>query len=209
MTNERIKTATTTDDEANQRLGNMSLIEVGERLFHWRDYAAVPAFMLLLLFAHPTARTATIGTLLILLGAVARVYAAAFMGEASQDNVGVDYLVTTGPFALIRNPLYLSNIVITMGVIFYAGVIWLGLPLLVFFLFQYHCITKYEENALLAKFGDEYQRYMDRVPAWIPLKAPIADDFPVPPSISAAFVSEKRSMAAVAVILFLLMLAAH
>ena len=103
----------------------------------------------------------------------------------------------------------MANMVITFGVIFYAGIIWLGLPLLLLFLFQYHCITKYEENSLLAKFGEEYQRYMDRVPAWIPLKAPIADDFPVPPSISAAFVDEKKSLAAVGVILFLLMLAAH
>ena len=110
---------------------------------------------------------------------------------------------------MIRNPLYVANRVITFGVIFYAGVVWLGLPLLLFFLFQYHCITKYEENSLLAKFVEEYQRYMDRVPPWIPLKAPIADDFPVSSGISAAFVAEKKSIAAVAVILFLLMLAAH
>jgi protein-S-isoprenylcysteine O-methyltransferase Ste14 len=187
----------------------MSLIELGEKMFQWRDYMIVPALMVLLLFAHPTARTATVGTLLILLGAVARIYAVAFMSDDGKDNVGVDYLVTTGPFAIVRNPLYIGNLIITLGVIFYAGVIWLGLPMLLFFLFQYHCITKYEENSLLAKFGDDYQRYMDRVPAWIPLKAPIADDFPVPPSISAAFVAEKKSLAAICAILFLLMLAAR
>jgi protein-S-isoprenylcysteine O-methyltransferase Ste14 len=209
MTNDNLPSHHTSEDDSAQRIGNMSLIELGEKMFQWRDYMIVPALMVLLLFAHPTARTATVGTLLILLGAVARIYAVAFMSDDGKDNVGVDYLVTTGPFAIVRNPLYIGNLIITLGVIFYAGVIWLGLPMLLFFLFQYHCITKYEENSLLAKFGDDYQRYMDRVPAWIPLKAPIADDFPVPPSISAAFVAEKKSLAAICAILFLLMLAAR
>ena len=209
MTNDNLPSHHTSEDDSAQRIGNMSLIELGEKMFQWRDYMIVPALMVLLLFAHPTARTATVGTLLILLGSVARIYAVAFMSDDGRDNVGVDYLVTTGPFAIVRNPLYIGNLIITLGVIFYAGVIWLGLPMLLFFLFQYHCITKYEENSLLAKFGDDYQRYMDRVPAWIPLKAPIADDFPVPPSISAAFVAEKKSLAAIGAILFLLMLAAR
>ncbi len=209
MNDENLPSHHASHDDSNQRVGNMSLIELGEKLFLWRDYTSVPALVVLLLFANPTARSATVGTLMIVLGTIARVYTVAFMGDESKDSVGSDYLVSTGPFAIIRNPLYMANMVITFGVIFYAGIIWLGLPLLLLFLFQYHCITKYEENSLLAKFGEEYQRYMDRVPAWIPLKAPIADDFPVPPSISAAFVDEKKSLAAVGVILFLLMLASH
>lgn len=209
MNDDNLPTQHTSEDDSAQRIGNMSLIELGEKMFQWRDYTAIPALMVLLLFANPTARSATIGTLMILMGAVARIYTVAFMGEDSKDNVGHDYLVTTGPFAIIRNPLYVANLIITLGVIFYSGVVVLGIILLAFFVFQYHCITKYEENSLLAKFGDEYQRYMDRVPAWIPLKAPIADDFPVPPSISSAFVAEKKSLAVVGVILFLLMLAAR
>jgi len=196
-------------EDSSQRLGNMSLTEIGEHLFHWRDYSAIPAMFLLLLNANPTARSATVGTILIGIGAAARVYTVAFMGSAPKDNLGSDHLITTGPFALIRNPLYLANMFITVGVVWYGGVIWLGLPMLLFFAFQYHCITKYEESSLLAKFGDEYQRYMDRVPPWIPLKTPIADDFPVPPSLSAAFIAEKKALAAISAILFLLMLAAH
>jgi protein-S-isoprenylcysteine O-methyltransferase Ste14 len=185
------------------------MIELGEKLYQWRHYTAIPALMVLLLFAGPSARSATVGTLLIVLGAVIRVYTVAFTGAENKDTIMMDELVTTGPFTLVRNPLYIGNMMITFGVICYAGIIWLGIPTLAFFLFQYYCVTKYEENALLAKFGDEYQRYMDRVPAWIPLKTPIAEDFPVPPSISAAFVAERKALATVGIILFLLMLAAH
>ena len=84
----------------------------------------------------------------------------------------------------------------------------MGLLSLVFFAFQFHCIVKYEESCMLAKFGEEYQRYMERVPAWIPLKVPMVEDFPVPPSIIAAIKMERRSIAVMGIILFLLMLAA-
>jgi protein-S-isoprenylcysteine O-methyltransferase Ste14 len=197
------------EDDQTPRVGSFSMIELGEKLYQWRHYTAVPALMLLLLFAHPTARSATIGTLLILLGTVIRVYTVAFTGTENKDVVAMDELVTTGPFALVRNPLYIGNMMITFGVICYAGIITLGLMLLALFAFQYYCVTKYEENTLLAKFGDEYQRYMDRVPAWIPLKTPLAEDFPVPPSISAAFVAERKALAIIGIILFLLILAAH
>lgn len=197
------------EDDSAQRIGNMSLLEIGENLFQWRNYTIIPAMMILLLFSATTPRSATIGTILIMLGTFSRIYTVAFMADDSPDTVGSDQLITSGPFALVRNPLYISNLIITLGVVFYSGVVILGTIVLAFFIFQYHCIAKYEESSLLAKFGDEYQRYMDRVPAWLPLKVPISDDFPVPPSFSAAVVAEKRSISAITIILFLLMLAAR
>jgi protein-S-isoprenylcysteine O-methyltransferase Ste14 len=194
-------------DDEDHRLSNISSVELGEKLFHWGAYTSLPALMLLLIFSHPTARSATVGTLLIASGAIFRIYTSAFMSEESQDSVGSDYLITTGPFALIRNPHYLANLIITFGTLFYAKNIILGLPMAGFFLVQYYCITKYEEKTLLAKFGDEYQRYLERVPAWIPLNMPVVEDFPIPPNISAAFHAEKKSLVGIACILFLLMLA--
>ncbi len=208
MDQDHIPSHQPSEDDSTQRIGNMSLLEIGENLFQWRNYTIIPAMMILLLFSSTSARSATIGTILIMLGSFARIYTVAFMADDLSDNAGADQLITAGPFALVRNPLYISNLIITLGVVFYSGVVVLGTLVLAFFVFQYHCITKYEESSLLAKFGDEYQRYMERVPAWFPLKFPIADDFPVPPSFSAAFVAEKRSIAAIGVILFLLMLAA-
>lgn len=209
MAHDHIPSNQPSEDDSAQRIGNMSLLEIGENLFQWRNYTIIPAMMILLLFSSTTPRSATVGTLLIMLGLIARIYTVAFMAADSVDGLGADHLITSGPFALVRNPLYTSNLIITLGVVFYSGVVILGTLVLAFFVFQYHCITKYEESTLFAKFGDEYQRYMDRVPAWVPLKVPIADDFPVPPSISAAVVAEKRSIAAIGVILFLLMLAAR
>jgi protein-S-isoprenylcysteine O-methyltransferase Ste14 len=197
------------EDDSNQRIGNVSLLELGENLFQWRHYTIIPAMMIVLLFSATTPRSATVGTILIMLGTLARIYTVAFLAEDSSDGHLHDQLITSGPFALVRNPLYISNLIITLGVAFYSGAIVVGILVLGFFVFQYHCISRYEEQTLLAKFGDEYQRYMERVPAWVPLRVPVSDDFPIPPSFSAAFIAEKKSIGVVSVILFLLMLAAR
>jgi protein-S-isoprenylcysteine O-methyltransferase Ste14 len=196
------------EDESKRRISEMSLVEIGEKLFQWRDYIAVPILIVLLFAAAPTARSATVGTLLMLVGQAVRVYTISFLGiEGASRDGQTETIIAHGPFALIRNPLYLGSLFIILGVVIYAAAPILGFFALVFFLFQYHCIAKYEESLLLAKFGDEYQQYMERVPAWIPDKMPILEDFPVPPSFLAALKSEKKSIQTLGVVLFLLMLA--
>lgn len=195
------------DDDSQKRLSDMTLIEIGERLFQWRDYIAVPILMLLLLAGQPTVRSATIGTLLIILGQIIRIYTIGFLGEEGASRDGqTEQMITSGPFNIVRNPLYIGNMTIIFGVIFYLASVIFGLIALLYFVFQYHCIAKYEESLLLAKYGDDYQRYMDRIPAWIPLRLPIADDFPPPPSISKAIFAERKSLLTICVLLFLLML---
>ena len=196
------------EDESTRRISDMSLVELGEKLFQWRDYTAIPIFMFILLIASPSARTATIGTLLILAGEGIRVYTVGFLGQtANERDAQSEFVISHGPYALIRNPLYVGNMVVILGVLIYAGTPIVGLLALVFFGFQYHCVVKYEESFMLAKFGEEYQRYMERVPAWIPIKVPMVEDFPVPPSITAAIKMERKSITVMGIILFLLMLA--
>ena len=197
------------EDESPRRINEMSLVEIGEKLFQWRDYIAIPILMVILLAANPTARTATVGTLMMLIGQAIRIYTISFLGvEGASRDGQTDMIISHGPFALVRNPLYIGSMVIVFGVIIYAGAPILGFLALIYFLFQYHCIAKYEESLLIAKFGDEYLRYMERVPAWIPAKFPNQDDFPVPPSFMDALKSERKSISTLAAVLFLLMLTA-
>ena len=198
------------DDESQRRISEMSLVEIGEKLFQWRDYIAIPILMVILLAANASARTATVGTLLILIGQAIRLYTVSFLGaEGAARDGQTEQIISHGPFAIVRNPLYVGNLTIILGVLIYAGAPILGFLALVYFLFQYHCIVKYEESLLLAKFGDEYVRYMERVPAWIPAKMPVQEDFPVPPSFMTAIRAEQKSMITIGVVLFLLMLAAR
>jgi len=76
-------------------------------------------------------------------------------------------LVTTGPYRLIRNPLYLGGFLIYLGIIitipslFLAILGLVGLPIT--------CIgIGREERGLETRFGEDYRRYKQSVPGWIP-----------------------------------------
>ncbi|MBI1884686.1 MAG: S-isoprenylcysteine methyltransferase [Chlamydiae bacterium] len=77
--------------------------------------------------------------------------------------VYADHLVTGGVFAHSRNPLYLGNFLILLGlalIINSWAVYWIGIPL---FLLGYGSIIAVEENFLRGKFGKEYEDYCQRV----------------------------------------------
>ena len=70
-------------------------------------------------------------------------------------------------FGVVRHPVYLSEILLYLGLLMLsislaAAVVWV---IAIGFL---HYISRYEERLLLARFGEEYERYMREVPMWIP-----------------------------------------
>lgn len=77
--------------------------------------------------------------------------------------VGNTRLVTTGLYAISRNPLYLGLYLAFFGV-FLMLPNWLYLFSLLFFIVNYHFKIKIlEEPFLLERFGDEYRDYSSRV----------------------------------------------
>ena len=80
----------------------------------------------------------------------------------------VQRLVTYGPFAWSRNPLYNGNFLIWMGFVIVSGVYWF-LPIAVLlFVVEYTLIVRYEEGVLESIFGAEYLAYKARTPRWLP-----------------------------------------
>jgi protein-S-isoprenylcysteine O-methyltransferase Ste14 len=77
-------------------------------------------------------------------------------------------LVTSGPFAHVRNPLYIGNFVLTYGLVVLSKVDWLLWAFPLAFFFQYAAIVAWEERVLAESFGQEYERYREEVPAWVP-----------------------------------------
>jgi protein-S-isoprenylcysteine O-methyltransferase Ste14 len=77
-------------------------------------------------------------------------------------------LITSGPFALVRNPLYLGNIALWTGFAAMSGVVWM-VPIVIALLgLEYHAIVRWEERLLEARIGGEYHAYAARVPRWMP-----------------------------------------
>lgn len=78
----------------------------------------------------------------------------------------VDHLVTGGPFGLARNPIYVGDVLVYLGVTLVAGTWWplviLPLPLLV----MQRLVIAREEAYLLERFGEPYAAYCARVRRW-------------------------------------------
>lgn len=180
----------------------------GELFFKYRDYTPIPLILILFMINNPNILSATLGTLIIVLGEMIRLYSVAFIGSISRtrkDNLG-SQLVTTGPFAIVRNPLYLGNFFIVSGIALYSGVLWFILLSTALFYFQYHYIIQYEESLLEKKFGNDYLIYRQKVPCWVPKSIPRIEDLEIPSSFVKAVKSEKRTFTAIAAMLVLLSL---
>lgn len=77
-------------------------------------------------------------------------------------------LNTTGSYSLVRNPLYLGNFFMGLGIALFAHLWWLTLIYILMFSLYYERIIFAEEAFLREKFGDEYLEWANRTPVFIP-----------------------------------------
>jgi isoprenylcysteine carboxyl methyltransferase (ICMT) family protein YpbQ len=180
---------------------------LGETLFRLRDYTPIPLIILMLFIGKPTASSAILGTLLVVIGELFRIYSVAFIGSISRTRKGSlgGALVTSGPFAFVRNPLYVANFFILFGFAVLSASFGLVLFSVLLFAFQYYWIVQYEEGLLAAKFGQAYADYQLQVPAWMPKKCPALAELEWPTSYSAALKSERRTLTTILVLFLVLM----
>jgi protein-S-isoprenylcysteine O-methyltransferase Ste14 len=76
-------------------------------------------------------------------------------------------LVTKGPYAYVRHPQYSGLFLIMTGMLIQWPTIITALmfPVLVF---VYYRLSKREESDMIKMFGDEYKRYMEKTPMFMP-----------------------------------------
>jgi protein-S-isoprenylcysteine O-methyltransferase Ste14 len=75
-------------------------------------------------------------------------------------------LVTSGPFRHSRNPIYVSDWFVYVGVMLLLRSVWPLLLAPVVFLVMRYLVVAHEERHLEARFGDEYRAYKARVRRW-------------------------------------------
>ncbi|MBC8291163.1 MAG: isoprenylcysteine carboxylmethyltransferase family protein, partial [Planctomycetes bacterium] len=76
-------------------------------------------------------------------------------------------LICNGPFAMLRNPLYLGSLLVFSGMGVSAGAP-IAIALAVFHWVRYERVIRFEEENLRAEWGPEFDRYCEQVPRWIP-----------------------------------------
>jgi protein-S-isoprenylcysteine O-methyltransferase Ste14 len=106
-----------------------------------------------------------LGITFILMGQVLRVAARGYKSEYSESGHS---LVKTGPYVLVRNPMYLGILLIGAGIVLLLFKWWTIAIFLSFFLFHYIMLIFREEKLLLTYFPKEYSVYQKSVPRLLP-----------------------------------------
>jgi protein-S-isoprenylcysteine O-methyltransferase Ste14 len=143
---------------------------------------AAPALALATL-GKPSAFSIALGLPLVFVGEAIRAWAVGYSGVTTRSNaVEAPALVTAGPYAYVRNPLYIGNFVTAAGFALAftganapaarSGIVAGSLACM---LGVYAVIVPYEEAFLRSSFGPAFDDYMARVPRVIPARAPVAE----------------------------------
>jgi protein-S-isoprenylcysteine O-methyltransferase Ste14 len=105
------------------------------------------------------------GVALMLLGQIVRVSARGYKSEYSQNGHA---LIQGGPYALVRNPMYLGILLIGFGVVLILFRWWVVYVFLFIFVIRYLLLIFKEEKKLSGKFASAYQNYCRQVPRLMP-----------------------------------------
>ncbi|HEV7179490.1 MAG TPA: isoprenylcysteine carboxylmethyltransferase family protein [Candidatus Baltobacteraceae bacterium] len=139
----------------------------------------IPA-AILAAFGKPSALSVTVGLPLAIAGELVRCWAVGYSGVTTRgDEVTAPNLITAGPYAHVRNPLYVGNFVTALGFAIAftgknsaaqkVGLIGAALGTMAA---VYATIIPHEEQFLRSQFGEEFDRYCERVPPLMPQVEP-------------------------------------
>lgn len=157
-------------------LGRALLAELGRRVFSRRlpiGLAAVAVGALTIrphhLFGAYQRTGTTACVMLVVLGLALRAWAAGSAGQHTRKStIEAPRLATGGPYAFVRNPIYLGSLILGFGMVGVLGDPWMLVLYLGAFAFLYSSIIPAEEEFLREAFSREYQRYCENVPRLIP-----------------------------------------
>jgi protein-S-isoprenylcysteine O-methyltransferase Ste14 len=179
-------------------------------MFKYRSYTPIPFLIAMVVFARPTYASMIAGFLVALAGEAIRFWGVSIAGSETRTtgSVGGTYLITTGPFAYVRNPLYVGNMMlyIGIGIMSMALFPWLLLVAFVWFVMQYTLIVLQEEEYLAGHFGEPYAEYRRHVHRFLPRLTAYRDSSPAPKRASFAegLASERRTLQAFGIVVLVL-----
>ena len=111
-----------------------------------------------------------IASAVTIFGLITMIWARVTLGKNWSANIVLkeDHsLITTGPYAYVRHPIYTGLILMILGVVLYADTVALTIFFVVFFFGAYYKARR-EEKLLLTTFPETYLEYRKKVKALIP-----------------------------------------
>ena len=185
-------------------------MDIRNFFFKYRSYTPIPLGIMIVYFARPNSLHLFLGVLLLFVGEAIRIWAVSYAGGITRTrNVGAPKICSSGPYAFVRNPLYVGNMMMYLGVVFIAGaanVYLMAATTIAFFLIQYSLIISLEEETLRGLFEKNYKEYEKNVPAIFPRLSPWKNsDNRKPQKIFKTIKTEKRTIQNVVFILVLIL----
>jgi len=167
------------------------MITIGNFFFKYRNWLFIVLYLLLFVPSPPLFSEHVfgphfylypliIGLLITIKGQLIRgatIGLAYIIRGGKEGKVYAEELVTTGIFQHCRNPLYVGNILMLLGVGVLSNSMLYVLVIMPLFLLIYQAIVLAEENFLRNKFGEQFDEYCKRVNRWIPSLKGIGSTF--------------------------------
>ena len=149
-------------------MGNNALQKLRAWAFKQRGGIWTVLFVLILALARPLPARIVPGLILVALGQLLRFWGVGCITLYRGEEVKAQRLATWGPYALVRNPLYVANGLLGLGWAWMSGNVPTVVFLAAFCVLYGALIVPHEEAFLARKFGREYEDYKKRVGRFVP-----------------------------------------
>lgn len=146
-------------------------------IFKYRGWLFIPAAIIMLILARPTISSLIVGLIVsFIIGEGIRIWAVGYSGVTTRrSELEAPKLITAGPYALVRNPLYVGNLISWLGFCIAASgaapimaKVLIFLSVLVSYAIIYGNIIPLEEEFLEKEFGETFIEYKKHVPRVFP-----------------------------------------
>lgn len=158
------------------------MIAIGNFFFRYRNWLFIILYLLLFIPSPPLFNgnvfgpgfykyPIILGLLITVSGQLIRgatIGLAYIIRGGKEGKVYAEQLVTTGIFSHCRNPLYVGNVLMLLGVGVLSNSLLYVTIVMPVFLLIYQAIVLAEESFLRNKFGEAFNEYCSRVNRWVP-----------------------------------------
>lgn len=141
---------------------------LGALAFKYRGGVWTVLFAVMIFIARPVAHRIPLGVALVIVGQCVRLWGTGCIKLYRGETVKAEELATWGPYALVRNPLYVGNGIIGLGLAWIAGNAAVAVFAVAFCVLYGLLVVPHEEAFLSRKFGKEYEDYKKRVGRFFP-----------------------------------------
>lgn len=186
-------------------------MDIRNFFFKNRSFTPIPIAVSIIYFAQPDNQNILLGFAVLLAGELIRMWSVSYAGgETRTTSVGAPSLCTAGPYGFVRNPIYVGNMLMYLGIVIVAGspnLMLMALATMSFFIIQYSLIISLEEEKLDELFGSDYKTYKNNVRAIVPrFTSWKTDDDRKPLPLLKLIKTEKRTLQNVTFILTLIVI---